>query len=34
VNFAPDFVAAKGNATAQSVADHIEHIAKIAGKRQ
>ena len=34
VNFAPDFVAAPGNATIQSVADHIEHIARLAGRRQ
>ncbi|TFK53905.1 hypothetical protein OE88DRAFT_1129777 [Heliocybe sulcata] len=32
VNFAPEFVAAEGNATLGGVADHIEHIAKIAGK--
>ncbi|KAJ7782834.1 membrane dipeptidase-domain-containing protein [Mycena metata] len=32
VNFAPFFVADPGNATVYSVADHVEHIAKIAGK--
>jgi membrane dipeptidase len=34
VNFAPDFVASDGNATLQVVADHIDHIAKVAGIRQ
>ena len=34
VNFNPGFVAADGNATVEVVADHIEHIAKVAGKRQ
>ncbi|EKM61555.1 uncharacterized protein PHACADRAFT_248234 [Phanerochaete carnosa HHB-10118-sp] len=33
VNFAPDFVADPGEATVQAVADHIEHIAKVAGKK-
>ncbi|THH26679.1 hypothetical protein EUX98_g7513 [Antrodiella citrinella] len=33
VNFAPFFVAAPGNATIVSVADHVDHIAKIAGKQ-
>ncbi|KAH8079421.1 membrane dipeptidase-domain-containing protein [Cristinia sonorae] len=33
VNFAPFFVATPGNATIQSVADHVDHIAKIAGKK-
>ncbi|EPQ57639.1 hypothetical protein GLOTRDRAFT_38729 [Gloeophyllum trabeum ATCC 11539] len=33
VNFAPYFVGAEGNATIASVADHVEHIAKIAGKK-
>ncbi|KAJ7039169.1 membrane dipeptidase-domain-containing protein [Mycena alexandri] len=32
VNFAPFFVADPGNATVYTVADHVEHIAKIAGK--
>ncbi|TFK53899.1 hypothetical protein OE88DRAFT_1654272, partial [Heliocybe sulcata] len=32
VNFAPEFVAAEGNATLERVAKHIEHIAKVAGK--
>ncbi|TFK53894.1 hypothetical protein OE88DRAFT_1128995 [Heliocybe sulcata] len=32
VNFAPYFVAAEGNATVEAVADHVDHIAKIAGK--
>jgi membrane dipeptidase len=34
VNFAPYFVAAEGKATVEKVADHVEHIAKIAGKAQ
>ncbi|KAG8986778.1 hypothetical protein FRB94_002432 [Tulasnella sp. JGI-2019a] len=33
VNFSPAFVAAKGNATIEAVADHVEHIAKVAGKK-
>ncbi|KAJ7690666.1 membrane dipeptidase-domain-containing protein [Mycena rosella] len=33
VNFAPFFVAAPGNASVYTVADHVEHIAKIAGKK-
>jgi len=33
VNFAPFFVAAPGNATVISVADHVDHIAKISGKK-
>ncbi|KZT24195.1 hypothetical protein NEOLEDRAFT_1179448 [Neolentinus lepideus HHB14362 ss-1] len=33
VNFAPEFVAAEGNATVEGVADHVEHIAKVAGKK-
>ncbi|GJE89528.1 M19 family dipeptidase [Phanerochaete sordida] len=33
VNFAPDFVADPDEATVQVVADHVEHIAKIAGKK-
>lgn len=33
VNFNPGFVAAEGNATVQVVADHVEHIARTAGKR-
>jgi membrane dipeptidase len=33
VNFAPYFVAPPGKATVQAVADHVEHIAKVAGKR-
>ena len=32
VNFAPFFVADPGKATVQAVADHVEHIAKVAGK--
>jgi len=32
VNFAPYFVAAAGNATVEAVADHVDHIAKVAGK--
>jgi membrane dipeptidase len=34
VNFAPYFVARDGKATIYDVADHIEHIAKVAGKKQ
>lgn len=34
VNFAAGFVAAPGKADIQAVADHIEHIANIAGKAQ
>ncbi|KAJ7497049.1 membrane dipeptidase-domain-containing protein [Mycena latifolia] len=33
VNFAPQFVASPGNATVYAVADHVEHIAKVAGKK-
>ncbi|KAJ7078838.1 membrane dipeptidase-domain-containing protein [Mycena belliarum] len=33
VNFAPAFVAPPGNATVYAVADHVEHIAKVAGKK-
>jgi len=33
VNFAPVFVAPDGEANLQTVADHVEHIAKIAGKK-
>ncbi|KAJ3772979.1 membrane dipeptidase-domain-containing protein [Lentinula raphanica] len=32
VNFAPYFVAPEGLATVKTVADHVEHIAKVAGK--
>lgn len=34
VNFSPDFVAPPGKANVQAVADHVEHIAKVAGKQQ
>lgn len=34
VNFAPFFVAAPGNATVEAVADHVDHIAQVAGKEQ
>jgi len=34
INFAPIFVATPGNATVQAVADHVEHIANITGKKQ
>lgn len=34
VNFAAQFVADPGNATVDTVADHVEHIANIAGKLQ
>ncbi|KAK7057455.1 dipeptidase [Favolaschia claudopus] len=33
VNFAPVFVAEEGNATVEAVADHVDHIAKVAGKK-
>ncbi|KAG8803085.1 hypothetical protein FRC17_006276 [Serendipita sp. 399] len=33
VNFAPYFLAAEGQATAEKVAEHVEMIAKVAGKR-
>ncbi|KAI0664784.1 membrane dipeptidase-domain-containing protein [Cubamyces menziesii] len=33
VNFAPFFVAEPGKADVKAVADHVEHIAKIAGKK-
>ncbi|KAG8897913.1 hypothetical protein FRB99_007794 [Tulasnella sp. 403] len=33
VNFSADFIAGKGNATVEAVADHVEHIARVAGKR-
>ncbi|KAG6886308.1 hypothetical protein C0993_006718 [Termitomyces sp. T159_Od127] len=32
INFAPFFVAGPGEANVQTVADHVEHIAKVAGK--
>ncbi|KAF8633640.1 hypothetical protein AX15_001327 [Amanita polypyramis BW_CC] len=32
INFVPDFISVPGNATLVVVADHIEHIARIAGK--
>jgi membrane dipeptidase len=32
VNFVPGFISAPGNASVASVADHIEHIARITGK--
>jgi membrane dipeptidase len=34
VNFAPQFVADPGEATVEKVADHVEHIANVAGKLQ
>lgn len=34
VNFAPGFIAPDGKATVEAVANHIDHIAKVAGKRQ
>jgi membrane dipeptidase len=34
VNFAPFFIAAEGKATVKRVADHVERIAKVAGKKQ
>ncbi|KAG8945809.1 hypothetical protein FRC04_012256 [Tulasnella sp. 424] len=33
VNFSADFIAGEGDATVEAVADHVEHIAKVAGKR-
>jgi microsomal dipeptidase-like Zn-dependent dipeptidase len=33
VNFVPLFIAAPGNATVKVVADHLDHIAQVAGKR-
>ncbi|KAF8585804.1 hypothetical protein K439DRAFT_1342695 [Ramaria rubella] len=33
INFSPQFVAADGNATVQAVADHIEHIGNVAGRK-
>ncbi|KAA1476817.1 hypothetical protein DENSPDRAFT_843909 [Dentipellis sp. KUC8613] len=33
VNFAPEFVAKEGKANVKAVADHVERIAKIAGKK-
>ncbi|KAH7920684.1 hypothetical protein BV22DRAFT_1122623 [Leucogyrophana mollusca] len=32
VNFSPDFVAEKGKASIKTVADHVEHIANVAGR--
>lgn len=34
VNFAPQFVAGPGEATVEKVADHVEHIANVAGRLQ
>lgn len=34
VNFAPIFIADPGKATVEKVADHVEHIASVAGKQQ
>lgn len=34
VNFSPYFIANPGEADVKSVVDHIEHIARIAGKKQ
>jgi membrane dipeptidase len=34
VNFSPTFVADDGEADVSAVADHIEHIARVAGKKQ
>jgi membrane dipeptidase len=34
INFAPQFVAADGNATLQAVADHVEHIGAVSGRKQ
>ncbi|KAF8893916.1 membrane dipeptidase-domain-containing protein [Infundibulicybe gibba] len=33
VNFSPGFVSSPGNATVKAVADHVEHIARVAGKK-
>ena len=34
INFSPTFVADKGKADLQAVADHVEHVAAVAGKKQ
>jgi membrane dipeptidase len=34
VNFAPFFVAEEGKATVKKVADHVDMIASVAGKKQ
>ena len=34
VNFAPQFVAPPGKANVSAVADHVDHIAAVAGKEQ
>lgn len=34
VNFLPAFVASPGEANVVAVADHVEHIANIAGRKQ
>lgn len=34
VNFAPDFVADPDEADVYAVADHVDHIAAVAGKEQ
>jgi membrane dipeptidase len=34
INFAPYFVAGEGEATVDKVADHVEIVAKVAGKKQ
>lgn len=34
VNFSPGFVSPPGKANVRAVADHVEHIASIAGKQQ
>ncbi|EGN99588.1 hypothetical protein SERLA73DRAFT_88074 [Serpula lacrymans var. lacrymans S7.3] len=34
VNFAPGFVAPEGKATVKAVANHVEHIANVAGKKR
>ena len=34
VNFAPQFISSGGHATLSEVADHVEHMAKVAGKEQ
>ncbi|KAI9572382.1 membrane dipeptidase-domain-containing protein [Boletus coccyginus] len=33
INFAPQFVAPDGKANVQTVADHVEHIARVSGKK-
>jgi len=34
ISFSPDLVGAQGEATVEKVADHVETIARVAGKMQ